>query len=605
MLAAFCCMSLHSQRYNNNLDIDDVKESADYYWGQSRVYSNPVSGADEEAMDALYRNIAENCNPSAIYPDSEADFDYKDHLLKIVSTLAGSLSEKTEYVEVENKNQYCYFVCIKKELFDKMCDDRKSMIQKLADDGLGYERNHAHQLQTALQNYYWGMIMCYAHPHGKTLTINVDGKQENAFNWFDKKIDGDEGILKDFVFYIDKKNPGIVKDDCLLLNLRLRTKYGDETPISNVNINFNDGRYRQDVTITDGRSEIRLYDKTADNLRIRLNYEFKYKNTNSDVLRVYNILKPRFYFDNALYEVKIPDVFNEKKTDTKVAMPVVKEIEKAFRDKNHYSVKNYFTLDAFAMLDTLMNYGDYEVLEQQTYDTIHFGDMIIFRGIKMEFRFDGVPPFQKEVVLRIDKNTQKITSLAFRLSAVAERDIDNNKRWSRRSRLMLVNFLEDYQTAYALKRIDYLESIFSEDALIVVGHVVKKTQIPDEYKLPVNIPNIELHRKTKTEYMSHLRNVFNKQKYIHINFTKTEFTKKMKSSASLRDNNKGESNHDDIFGVQILQEYYSSYYGDTGYLFLLVDLRTEHPMIHVRAWQPDTLGLQLDSLFGLRNIVEK
>ena len=124
-------------------------------------------------------------------------------------------------------------------------------------------------------------------------------------------------------------------------------------------------------------------------------------------------------------------------------------------------------------------------------------------------------------------------------------------------------------------------------------------------KLPVNIPNIELHRKTKTEYMSHLRNVFDKQKYIHINFTKTEFTKKMKSSASLRDNNKGESNHDDIFGVQILQEYYSSYYGDTGYLFLLVDLRTEHPMIHVRAWQPDTLGLQLDSLFGLRNIVEK
>ena len=105
--------------------------------------------------------------------------------------------------------------------------------------------------------------------------------------------------------------------------------------------------------------------------------------------------------------------------------------------------------------------------------------------------------------------------------------------------------------------------------------------------------------------MSHLRNVFDKQKYIHINFTKTEFTKKMKSSASLRDNNRGESNHDDIFGVQILQEYYSSYYGDTGYLFLLVDLRTEHPMIHVRAWQPDTLGLQLDSLFGLRNIVEK
>ena len=44
----------------------------------------------------------------------------------------------------------------------------------------------------------------------------------------------------------------------------------------------------------------------------------------------------------------------------------------------------------------------------------------------------------------------------------------------------------------------------------------------------------------------------------------------------------------ELYGIQIKQDYYSTNYGDTGYLFLLVDMnKADEPMIKVRTWQPE------------------
>jgi len=54
----------------------------------------------------------------------------------------------------------------------------------------------------------------------------------------------------------------------------------------------------------------------------------------------------------------------------------------------------------------------------------------------------------------------------------------------------------------------------------------------------------------------------------------------------------------DIFGIQIKQNYFSSNYGDAGYLFLMVDLNNpDEPLIHVRTWQPEIEPN--DSIYGL------
>jgi hypothetical protein len=51
----------------------------------------------------------------------------------------------------------------------------------------------------------------------------------------------------------------------------------------------------------------------------------------------------------------------------------------------------------------------------------------------------------------------------------------------------------------------------------------------------------------------------------------------------------------EMYAIQIAQDYYSTHYGDKGYLFLMVDINDlEHPLIKVRTWQPEK-----DPKFGL------
>ena len=188
-----------------------------------------------------------------------------------------------------------------------------------------------------------------------------------------------------------------------------------------------------------------------------------------------------------------------------------------------------------------------------------------------------------------------ITSLSFRLDSESENDIMNKGRWSTECRYTLLNFMEDYQTAYALKRYDYLESIFSNDALIIVGHVLKRTVLPDQMTLNLSDEEVRLMQYDKETYFNNLSRTFASQEYINIRFAETDFTRQMNST----DANK--SGGEDIFGVRLLQEYNSTTYGDTGYLFLMVDLRDhKRPVIHVRAWQPDKIDMK--KLIGLKDL---
>ena len=73
--------------------------------------------------------------------------------------------------------------------------------------------------------------------------------------------------------------------------------------------------------------------------------------------------------------------------------------------------------------------------------------------------------------------------------------------------------------------------------------------------------------------MKRLERVFDNNEFISIRFTNTSFNTV--------------NNINNVIGVQLKQEYFSSNYGDVGYLFLMVDLRHEKPIIHVRTWQPN------------------
>ena len=201
-------------------------------------------------------------------------------------------------------------------------------------------------------------------------------------------------------------------------------------------------------------------------------------------------------------------MYNEGKmhiTDNKRvinASAFMQNIEKALRDSDYQSVKHYFTDEGYGMIDTLSRYGRITVVGSQEYTFLKFGNQVICRDINMQFDFRNHASFNRNVVFRFNDDSKKVESIAFRLSAITEQDIVGKSKWSKESRMVLINFLEDYQTAYALKRYDYLESIFSDDALIIVGHVVEKpeTDMTDRKELNLPTKEVELLKMNKNQY---------------------------------------------------------------------------------------------------------
>ncbi len=150
-------------------------------------------------------------------------------------------------------------------------------------------------------------------------------------------------------------------------------------------------------------------------------------------------------------------------------------------------------------------------------------------------------------------------------------------------REILLNFLEGVRTAYMRKDINYIENIYSDKALIIVGRQVQKTdhntiQLRDNsgkevfYKpAPVGT---EYKRMTKQEYIRGLRDVFRRNKSIRLKFNEIQIAQNKKTG------------YESYYGVSMIQDWNSDTYSDSGLLFFLIEFRdNQPPLIWVRSWQ--------------------
>jgi len=148
----------------------------------------------------------------------------------------------------------------------------------------------------------------------------------------------------------------------------------------------------------------------------------------------------------------------------------------------------------------------------------------------------------------------------------------------RKLREIILNFLENFRTAYNRKDISYLDQVFSDDALIIVGRVLSSQQkLPDQLNKPVlktgDDKNVEYVKLKKSQYIGNLRSLFAKNRFVKVEFAGFKIQQ--------------HHSKPNFYGVQLFQKWSSSSYSDEGYLFLLIDLRDEDkPIIWVRTWQP-------------------
>jgi len=153
-----------------------------------------------------------------------------------------------------------------------------------------------------------------------------------------------------------------------------------------------------------------------------------------------------------------------------------------------------------------------------------------------------------------------------------------------------MEFMESYKTAYCLKRLDYIRNIFADDAVIIVGNVAKRRtpQLEDSNRRSISEEGqgvIYYNRYSKDQYLKNLERCFQRNEFINIRFSNNDIQWLEKYDK------------EELFAIQIGQEYNSTTYADKGYLFLLVDM-TDHdaPQIKIRTWQPHEVAM--DKLYN-------
>ena len=181
-------------------------------------------------------------------------------------------------------------------------------------------------------------------------------------------------------------------------------------------------------------------------------------------------------------------------------------------------------------------------------------------------------PYQ-EAVVNFDKQG-KIVSFYFTISMNMYSKVMQNKTEISdiRRRMEILDYVEHFRTAYNMKDMPFLQQVFSDDALIITGSVikVKKSEVMPSDRV------VRYSVKTKREYLTNLANAFRNNQYINVAFDDITIVHHPTKR--------------DVYGVTVRQRWNSSRYSDEGYVFMVWDFTDEkQPKIHVRTWQPEYL----------------
>ena len=491
------------------------------------------------------------------------------------------------------------------ELFDARRDKILNFIQ------MGRSNEAKLQIGNAIRYYNWALLLLQSYPYESSFKMDVDGTSYPVKAWLDSHIDE---VLKHLSVRVAdaEENP----ESEYPYELRLDINY-DGQPVSNLDYYYHNGySYIGPISAKDGRAQIN-FDEFPQKFRFRVECIFRSQAVNLDqeLRTVLEYFQPQ-PFPAATQEIEVgksvkkvhkealaaervaepqPEMVMEaggavaandvqvleierlkeekapEKSVEEILQGVMERIEQAVRTRNYASVQECFTDSGYVMFQKLAQYGNASVMgAHHTYEFLRTPERTYCRSLPMQFRFKGNREFFEDVTFRFNP-AGLVESLAFTVSKIAENDILKMNKWDEGSRLALIAFLEDYQTAYALKRIDYIESIFSDDAWIITGTVLKKANLRPEQQLKFDQKDVKYTTYTKTEYIDKLRLSFDSKEFINLRFEDNDVYKS--------------SSGEEIYAIQIKQDYYSNNYGDTGYLTLLVDLRGELPIIHIRVWQ--------------------
>jgi hypothetical protein len=571
--------------------VEQVKQGNAYYWGEG--VGKTTSQADEQALSMLINSISANVESNFSVQTTETSdnkkSDFKQYVNSLVKTYSTATLKNTEILSWGEEPDVHVFRFVKKAEVYKIFAERETKIKEFV--AIARKAEAHYQTADALRYYYWALMLLQSHPDAGSMAMDIDGKQQKLDVFLPRQINA---VFDHLQFAVTGKQP---EENLMQYLLQIMYK---QQPVSNCEYSFFDGRnWSVVIGAKDGKGMAEMTGDATQHkeLRVKIEYafenEWKIDNEVNDVLRkVEPVIFKKSYLTVPLTETKkpmqtvavvpnVPVPASLQAVDGTLYLSLLERVEQAIRTRQYASVRDCVTDEGYDMFTRLVQYGRGVIVAKPAYAFLAFEDGILARALPMRFSFsNNRRAFVEDVVFNISQDEGKIRSLSFALPNNVCGDILKYESWSEYSRMAIIHFIETYKTAYALKRLDYIESIFSDNALIIVGRIVKTATMENRFAAD----KVQRTQYSKAQYIRQLGTVFRSNEYVNLKFTDIDVKKAGVGG--------------EIYGLQLRQDYFSTGYGDTGYLFLMVDLnKTEEPVIHIRTWQPAK-----DPDFGLYDI---
>ncbi len=567
--------------------VDGIKRNSSYLYGEGGGVT--LQAAKEAALADLIQKISVTVHSDFTSKERElnqdgnvtSDAEYQS----IIRSYSTATLTNVKTIVLKPEPDASVFLYIAKSEIDRIFESRVAKAKEFV--GNADEALKNGQIDDALRYYYWSYCLVKSLRYPNEAKIFVDGQERSLLAWLPTRIDDVMGKVK-------------VQSRRTADNTYEITATYDGRPVRSMDYTYFDGVDNSPVySILDGKGLVELRPGMAmDAVQLKLEYEFRGLSRNdSEVEAVVGAMKPAVY-RRAYHRVALDGAASPAEstsTDVNGSMQsplaltdmgtlgtaVMKPVMQALRSGSIEHCRQKFTAEGWEEFSKLMGYGKVTLMDDIHLDYFADGDCVVCRGLPVSCRFNRGRVFNEKLSFYIDSNTKQITHVAMGLGREAMNDVVlGHLDWSEKSRTRIVGFLEDYRTAYATKNLEYLDKVFDDNAVIVLG---KRLQVAPQLNKEgyMNNHRVQFTQLTKREFLRNLRRQFQSKDYINLHFSQNRIYQLQKGV--------------ERYGIEIKQDYYSSNYGDTGYLTLIFDLTNPNqPVIHVRTWQE-----QPDPNFGV------
>lgn len=608
-LLAFLCLPALA------LSLDEIKNSGQYYWGEG-VHAEPAQ-ADRIALEMLSTQISVSINSHTSLVNKSASVrkssakeqkDEKSEYMSVINTYSQATLDNTGTLSFQEGKNTRIIRYIEKQNVYKVFDGRRRQIVGLLETA--EQQLPLGKIDVALKNLYWAYALLRSMPG----TSTEEWRGRMLSQYIPEAIDK---VLDDVKISIIKHEGN---------DFDLGFTYQGK-PVTSIDYYCIEGGYNGPLyNAGEGRGEVSVLGAAnIDKLEIEIEYKYIDQAGDAEMQAVlqgvskYNTKRATRFLAVDGSDIAVnkttpaPNRANDSSSSSspasgeapKTALDastadintvVVKPLDKANAEQYHMTatrllnaiaakesaskVAQYFAPEAITKYNAIIRSGNARIVsaDRLQFTTNARGEAVC-RGAVMAFKYRSgkYRSMTRDVVFTFNSEG-KVSNLTLGLGESPRNNILDDEAITHAARNAILEFVENYQTAFAMKDSVYLRRIFDDNAIIITGTVIKDACAQEDY-LYRNDQKIIYNRQTKNQYLERLRRTFNQREYVNLRFNNIKI---------VRIDDQAE-----VYGMQLEQDYFSPTYCDHGYLYLQFQiLDPSNPVIHVRTWQPGSVDIK-------------